>query len=126
MRATCRLTCRRAERNRGERFLSQFNTDHTANPRLSGVSRGRHPHPVRPSIEHGDGPRTAGMTTATSEAWLPLRVMAAQLGCSLRWLEYRVAEGMPTAVIAGRRKCRPSEVERWLERHGYMRREGSR
>jgi hypothetical protein len=52
--------------------------------------------------------------------------MAAQLGCSLRWLEYRVAEGMPTAVIAGRRKCRQSEVERWLERHGYMRREGIR
>jgi hypothetical protein len=66
------------------------------------------------------------LTTATNEAWLPLRVMAAQLGCSLRWLEYRVSEGMPTAVIAGRRKCRPSEVERWLERHGYMRREGSR
>ena len=66
------------------------------------------------------------MTSATNEAWLPLRVMAAQLGCSPRWLEYRVAEGMPTAVIAGRRKCRASEVERCLERHGYMRREGSR
>jgi hypothetical protein len=85
-----------------------------------------HPCGAPSSRRCEDHNRTATLNAATGEAWLPLRLMAAQLGCSLRWLEYRVSEGMPTAVIAGRRKCRPSEVERWLERHGYMRREGSR
>jgi hypothetical protein len=36
----------------------------------------------------------------------------------------RVAEGMPSAMIAGRRKFRASEVEEWLERVGHLRRDG--
>jgi hypothetical protein len=59
------------------------------------------------------------------ERWLSLKDLADQLGCSTRWLEYRLSEGMPSAVIAGRRKCRQSEVERWLETRGHLRKEGA-
>jgi hypothetical protein len=59
------------------------------------------------------------------EPWLPLKVLARQLGCSTRWLEYRLTEGLPSAVIAGRRKFRQSEVERWLEARGHLRKEGA-
>jgi hypothetical protein len=59
------------------------------------------------------------------EPWLPLKDLARQLGCSTRWLEYRLGEGLPSAVIAGRRKFRQSEVERWLEAHGHLRKEGA-
>ncbi|HEX4732943.1 MAG TPA: hypothetical protein VH247_00915 [Thermoleophilaceae bacterium] len=59
------------------------------------------------------------------ERWLSLKDLARQLGCSTRWLEYRLHEGMPSAVIAGRRKCRQSEVELWLEQHGHLLKEGA-
>jgi hypothetical protein len=58
-----------------------------------------------------------------AERWLSLKDLAAHFGRSTRWLEYRLREGMPSAVIAGRRKCRQSEVERWLEIHGHLRKE---
>jgi hypothetical protein len=58
------------------------------------------------------------------EPWLDKRRLAEHLGCGIRWIEMRVAEGMPCAMIAGRRKFRTSEVEEWLERAGHLRRSG--
>lgn len=60
------------------------------------------------------------MAVATLEPWLDKPGIAEHLGCSVRWVELRVAEGMPSALIAGRRKFRASEVEPWLERAGHI------
>lgn len=54
------------------------------------------------------------------EPWLDKKALAAYLGCGIRWVEYRADEGMPHALIAGRCKFRPSEVEPWLEQRGYL------
>jgi len=45
---------------------------------------------------------------------------AEHLRCSVRWLEYRVAEGLPSELIAGRRKFRPSIADEWLRREGFV------
>lgn len=58
------------------------------------------------------------------EPWLDKRGLAEHFGCGVRWIEYRMEEGMPHALIAGRVKFRPSEVEPWLEGHGYLERRG--
>jgi hypothetical protein len=58
------------------------------------------------------------------EPWLDKRTLAAHLGCKVRWLEYRMAEGMPHAFIAGRIKFRASAVEPWLKEHGYIEERG--
>jgi hypothetical protein len=39
----------------------------------------------------------------------------------VRWIEARLAEGMPSSMIAGRRKFKVSKVEAWLKEHGYWR-----
>lgn len=54
------------------------------------------------------------------EPWLTKKELAKQLGCGVRYIEYRQAEGMPHAVIAGRVKFRQSEAEGWLEQHGHL------
>ncbi len=59
---------------------------------------------------------------AELERWLDKRALADHLGCGVRWIEDRLSEGMPSAMIAGRRKFRASEVEEWLERNGHLRR----
>jgi hypothetical protein len=41
-----------------------------------------------------------------------------------RWLRYRLKEGMPHYLIAGKIRFRVSEVVPWLERHGYIERRG--
>ncbi len=64
------------------------------------------------------------MNVVPLEPWLDKRALAAHLGCGVRWIELRVAEGMPSAMIAGRRKFRVSEVEPWLERAGHIERGG--
>jgi hypothetical protein len=56
------------------------------------------------------------------EPWLDKKRLEEHLGCKARWIEYRMAEGMPHAKIAGRIKFKASEVERWLEENGYMER----
>jgi hypothetical protein len=56
------------------------------------------------------------------EPWLDKRTLAAHLGCSERWLEYRTREGLPSWKIAGRVKFRASEVEAWLIENGHMER----
>jgi hypothetical protein len=60
------------------------------------------------------------------EPWLDKRALAAHLGCSIRWLEYRIEEGLPHAMLAGRIKFRASEAEPWLEQHGHLKRRGVR
>ena len=57
---------------------------------------------------------------AQLEPWLTKRQLAEQLAVSPRWLDARVAEGMPRRLIAEAHKFRVSEVERWLKRNGYL------
>lgn len=59
------------------------------------------------------------------EPWLDKRGLAGHLGCSVRWIELRITEGMPHAIIAGRVKLRASETEAWLAANGYLERRGS-
>jgi hypothetical protein len=54
------------------------------------------------------------------EPWLDKRQTAAALGCSVRFLEYRVKSGMPSSMRFGKRCFRLPEVEAWLKRHGYI------
>ena len=56
------------------------------------------------------------------EPWLAKAQLAEYLACSERWIECRMAEGMPHATIAGRIKFKVSEVEAWLEENGHMER----
>jgi excisionase family DNA binding protein len=58
------------------------------------------------------------------EPWLTREALAEYLGCSVRWIDYRIAEhaGFPAHEIAGRLKFRASDVETWLEQHGHKRR----
>lgn len=60
------------------------------------------------------------------ERWLDKRQLAEHLSCSVRWINYRMADGMPHAMSAGKAKFRASEVERWLEAHGHLERRGDR
>jgi hypothetical protein len=41
-------------------------------------------------------------------------------GASKRWLEQRVAEKMPSSIIAGKRCFQLSKVVPWLAEHGYI------
>lgn len=54
------------------------------------------------------------------EPWLDKSGLAQFYSCGTRWIEERVAEGMPSALIAGKRKFRVSECEPWLERAGHI------
>lgn len=58
------------------------------------------------------------------EPWLDKHALATYLGCKVRWIEYRVSDGMPHALIAGRWKFKISVVEPWLEEHGHLKRLG--
>ena len=58
------------------------------------------------------------------EPWLDKRGLAEHLSCSVRSIQTALAEGMPHTVIFGRTKFRVSEVEPWLEEHGYLVRHG--
>ena len=71
------------------------------------------------------------MSVIALEKWLTITEMADHLGCSYRWIEDRLreyretADPLPSAMIAGRRKFRASEVEAWAERNGHLRKEGA-
>ena len=57
------------------------------------------------------------------EPWLDRQALAKHLGCSVRSVELRMAEGMPCGwKIEGRVKFKASEVERWLQENGHMER----
>ena len=49
-----------------------------------------------------------------TEPWLTKQQMAAHLGFSVRWLEYRVAAGIPHDRFGGRVRFQRSAVELWL------------
>ena len=59
------------------------------------------------------------------EPWLDKRALAAHLSCSVRSIEFAVAEGMPHAIIFGRVKFQASEVEAWLAQTGRLQRRGN-
>lgn len=59
---------------------------------------------------------------ADEDRWLDKQQLAAHLGCGVRWVEERLREGMPSAMLAGRRKFQRAEVERWLEAAGHLQR----
>lgn len=65
-------------------------------------------------------------TEHVTEPWLDKRELAEHLSCSVRSVQTALAEGMPHAVIFGRVKVRVSEVEAWLEQHGYLEHAGTR
>jgi hypothetical protein len=54
------------------------------------------------------------------EPWLDRRALSRHLGCSVRSVELRLAEGMPAWRVMGRVKFKISEVEPWLEERGHM------
>jgi len=60
---------------------------------------------------------------ADEDRWLDKRELADVLGCGVRWIEERLREGMPSAMLAGRRKFKLAEVERWLEAAGHLQHE---
>jgi len=66
------------------------------------------------------------VTLHALEPWLDKPAIASFFGCSTRWIEARLKEGMPSALIAGKRKFRPSECEPWLEARGHIEREGEK
>jgi hypothetical protein len=55
-----------------------------------------------------------------SERWLDRRALAEHLGCSVRSVELRMADGMPCWKVMGRVKFRVSEVEPWLRDNGHI------
>jgi hypothetical protein len=55
------------------------------------------------------------------ERWLTKDEVAAHYGFAVRWVELRLAEGMPSELIGGRRRLRLSETERWLLSQGAAR-----
>ena|SRR5436305_474933 len=73
-------------------------------------------------------PPSAGAMTSSRpprsqyEAWVSWNQLSAFLGgaCKKRWLEARVAEGMPSAIIAGKRVFRISKVVPWLRDRGHI------
>jgi hypothetical protein len=58
---------------------------------------------------------------AYREPWITKRRLAEELGVTTRYLEYRMSEGMPSRMLAGRRQYRRSVVESWLRDNGHLR-----
>jgi hypothetical protein len=50
-----------------------------------------------------------------NEPWMSKRELAEHLGFSVRWVEYRIAEGLPHRVFGGRIRVQPSAAMAWLE-----------
>lgn len=61
---------------------------------------------------------------AGHERWISLNDYADYLGMTKRWVEARVAEGMPTRLTGGRRRVRISAADEWLLRNGHMEEDG--
>lgn len=56
--------------------------------------------------------------------WLDKEGIAAEFDMSVRWIEERMAEGLPHVHIGNRARFRVSEVEPWLWGHGFIERKG--
>ena len=48
------------------------------------------------------------------QPWASKKEVAGHYGYSVRWVEYQLARGMPSALIGGQRRFRLSATERWL------------
>jgi hypothetical protein len=57
---------------------------------------------------------------ARQERWRDKHGIAEHFSCGIRWIEERMAEGMPHTYIAGRAKFKVSLVEPWLAAHGFI------
>jgi hypothetical protein len=57
--------------------------------------------------------------------WLDKRAIAEHFDCSVRSIEYALADGLPHAIIFGRPKFQVNDVEAWLKRTGRLERRGS-
>jgi hypothetical protein len=55
-----------------------------------------------------------------TQLWISKRELARELGVSVRWIEYRMREGLPHREIAGRVVFRVSSVEAWLRARGLL------
>jgi hypothetical protein len=55
-----------------------------------------------------------------TEAWVTKQQLAKDLGCSTRFLNYRMNEGLPSRRMFGRPRFQRSVAESWLVEHGYM------
>jgi hypothetical protein len=52
---------------------------------------------------------------SSDEPWMSKQQLAAALGFSVRWVEYRLAEGLPHRRIGGRVRFQRSVAEAWLQ-----------
>jgi hypothetical protein len=63
-------------------------------------------------------PQTGGSTATViqfpREPWVTKKQLAEHLGYSVRWIEMRVASGMPRAAFPGPMRFKISQVENWL------------
>lgn len=53
-----------------------------------------------------------------AEPWVSKKQLAGHFGYSIRWVELRVREGMPSQMIGGQRRFRISECESWVMERG--------
>jgi hypothetical protein len=89
---------------------------------LDGAEAGRVSDLLEPALPAvGEAVQVSG-DVVRLEPWLGKAQLAEHLACSERWIELRMADGMPYAKIAGRIKFKPSEVEAWLAANGYLER----
>jgi hypothetical protein len=56
-----------------------------------------------------------------TKLWLSKKELSRALGVSTRWIELRMAEGLPHREIAGGKKFQLTACEAWLRRRGYLR-----
>jgi hypothetical protein len=59
------------------------------------------------------------------ERWLSKTEMAEHLGCTTRSIDLLCQQGLPYAILIGRRKFQISPVIAWLEATGNLRRHGT-
>jgi hypothetical protein len=64
--------------------------------------------------------RTLAATGDIDVLWLSKRELARRLGVSVRWVDYRIADGLPHRDIGGRVVFRLPTVETWLRTRGLL------
>jgi hypothetical protein len=54
------------------------------------------------------------------DPWLSKRQLASEWGCSVRYVEARLSDGMPSRLVAGKRQFQRSVVEAWMRENGHL------
>jgi hypothetical protein len=72
------------------------------------------------TVAAGQAEHQAPPVFAEPERWRDKHGLAEHFACGIRWIEERMAEGMPHTFIAGRAKFKVSRVEPWLDEHGFI------